>query len=258
MNQDSPTPPPPSFSTYLLSQQKSLALSDSETAYLAGSMFGAGSDTTASAISISVLAAALYPETYARVRSELLATCPTPPRLTDKPSLPQTTAFVLETFRWRPVSAGGFAHRATKDIIWNDTSFLQARLSSGTCGPSGATPPCSRIPRRLTPSGGSMRMGMYVRICGRLRLGLAGGCVPGSIWPRRKCPSSTLYTALIVWFSSVFLNTALLFWAFEISADPSAPIDPLAFTESANTHPLPFKVNFVPRDGVREAMEEYE
>ncbi|KZT26045.1 cytochrome P450 [Neolentinus lepideus HHB14362 ss-1] len=33
--------------------------------------------------------------------------------------LPQTLAFVLETFRWRPVSAGGFAHRATEDIFWN-------------------------------------------------------------------------------------------------------------------------------------------
>ena len=54
--------------------------------------------------------------------------------------LPQTAAFVLETFRWRPVSAGGmyiprlegyigidiciylalkgFAHKATKDIVW--------------------------------------------------------------------------------------------------------------------------------------------
>jgi len=53
--------------------------------------------------------------------------------------LPQTAAFILETFRWRPVTAGGmchslhqasevddidifwflgFAHKATKDIIW--------------------------------------------------------------------------------------------------------------------------------------------
>jgi hypothetical protein len=62
--------------------------------------------------------------------------------------------------------------------------------------------------------------------------------------------------------SSVFVNTALIQWAFYIKSDRSAPIDDLAFTESANTHPLPFKVVFEPRaaksmDGVRELIEEY-
>ena len=62
--------------------------------------------------------------------------------------------------------------------------------------------------------------------------------------------------------SSVFLNTALILWAFNVKPDRSAPIDDLAFTESANTHPLPFKVIFEPRaaktiEGLREMMEEY-
>ena len=51
-------------------------------------------------------------------------------------------------------------------------------------------------------------------------------------------------------------------WAFKIKSDPSSPIDELAFTESANTHPMPFKVIFEPRvtrtlEGVRELMEDY-
>lgn len=41
---------PASFGKYLIEQQASLGLSDNEMAYLAGSMFGAGSDTSASAI----------------------------------------------------------------------------------------------------------------------------------------------------------------------------------------------------------------
>jgi FPC/CPF motif-containing protein YcgG len=61
---------------------------------------------------------------------------------------------------------------------------------------------------------------------------------------------------------SVFLNTALIQWAFNIKTDPSFPIDELAFTESANTHPLPFKVVFEPRvastlEAVRDLMEDY-
>ena len=62
---------PDSFGKYLLEKQKELGLSDNETAYLAGSMFGAGSDTTASAISIAVLAAACYPKAQAKVQEEL-------------------------------------------------------------------------------------------------------------------------------------------------------------------------------------------
>jgi len=73
---------------------------------------------------------------------------------------------------------------------------------------------------------------------------------------RRVCPGQYMATA------SVFVNTALIQWAFYIKSDRSAPIDDLAFTESANTHPLPFKVVFEPRaaksmDGVRELIEEY-
>ena len=68
------------------------------------------------------------------------------PTFADQDMLPQTAAFVMETFRWRPVSAGGryiyiiyisnvkfigidkfgflgFAHKATKDIFWVGFSF---------------------------------------------------------------------------------------------------------------------------------------
>ena len=62
---------PTCFGKYLLERQRELDLSDGETAYLAGSMFGAGSDTTASAISVSVMAAACYPEAQRRVQEEL-------------------------------------------------------------------------------------------------------------------------------------------------------------------------------------------
>ena len=62
---------PQSFGKYLLERQQDLELSDNETAYLAGSMFGAGSDTTASAISISIMAAACFPKAQSKVQEEL-------------------------------------------------------------------------------------------------------------------------------------------------------------------------------------------
>ena len=109
-----------SFAQYVIERQQELKLSDLEAAYLVGGMFGAGSDTSASAVSISVLAAARYPEAQERVWEELDRVIGNErlPSLMDQDKLPQTMAWVLETFRWRPVTAGGLAHKSTKDIIW--------------------------------------------------------------------------------------------------------------------------------------------
>jgi len=57
---------------------------------------------------------------------------------------------------------------------------------------------------------------------------------------------------------SLFINTALLLWAFNISQDenPEKKIDTLAFTNTANSHPLPFCARFRKRfDGVKDILE---
>ena len=54
---------------------------------------------------------------------------------------------------------------------------------------------------------------------------------------------------------SVFINTATLFWSFNISQDPLHPIDPLAFVDVANAHPMPFKARFEPRMAVENLRE---
>ena len=62
---------PDCFGRYLLERQEEFELSDNEAAYLAGSMFGAGTETTANTISVSILAAACHPEAQRRVQEEL-------------------------------------------------------------------------------------------------------------------------------------------------------------------------------------------
>lgn len=59
------------FGKYIIEHQEDLGLSENEAAYLAASMFGAGSDTSAAAISIAVMAAACYPEAQRWVQEEL-------------------------------------------------------------------------------------------------------------------------------------------------------------------------------------------
>ena len=46
---------------------------------------------------------------------------------------------------------------------------------------------------------------------------------------------------------SVFINTALTLWAFEISEDPAHPIDTMGIKDGALAHPCPFVVRFKPR-----------
>ncbi|PPQ96503.1 hypothetical protein CVT26_010438 [Gymnopilus dilepis] len=236
---------PQSFGKYLLERQKELELSDDETAYLAGSMFGAGSDTTASAISIAVMAAACYPEAQAKVQEEL-DTVIGPPTLEDQDKLPQTMAFVLETFRWRPVSAGGFAHKATKDIIWNNYVIPKGSSVIGNVWSVGRDPAYFPDPEKFDPQ-------RWITKDGKVRDDLKAFTFG---FGRRVCPGQYMAT------SSVFLNTALIQWAFKVKSDSTSPIDQWAFTESANTHPKPFKVVFEPRvaptlEGVRELIEDY-
>ncbi|KAF8186770.1 cytochrome P450 [Pholiota molesta] len=239
---------PPSFGKYLIERQAELELSTDEMAYLAGSMFGAGSDTSASAISISVMAAALHPEAQARVQAELetMVGRERAPTMADEEMLPQTKAFVLETFRWRPVSAGSFAHKATKDIIWGGYLIPKGASVIGNVWSIGRDPEYFPDPEKFDPQ-------RWITKDGTLRDDLHTYSFGSG---RRVCPGQHIATA------SVFLNTALIQWAFNVKSDPSSPIDDLAFTASANTHPLPFKVIFEPRvaktmDGVRELLEDY-
>lgn len=239
---------PQSFGKYLLERQVELELSDDEVAYLAGSMFGAGSDTTASAISIAVMAAACYPETQKRVQDELdqVIGNQRAPTCADQSDLPQAMAYVLETLRWRPVSAGGFAHKATKDLVWKDYVIPAGTTVMGNIWAVGRDPeyfpdPESFNPQRWLTPDGKLKEDMKSYPFG---------------FGRRVCPGQHMATA------SIFLNTVLTLWAFNVHADPGSPIDPLAFTESANTHPLPFKVVLEPRaaptlEGIRELIEDY-
>lgn len=247
-------PTPQSFSKYLLSQQTSLGLSDDETAYLAGSMFGAGSDTTASAISVGVLAAACYPDAQRRVQEELDAVVgrERAPTFSDESELPQLNAFVLETFRWRPVTAGGFAHKATKDLIWHNYVIPKGATVIGNVWSVGRDPEIFPNPELFDPKRWLDAQGQIKEDLKAYTFGFG----------RRVCPGQHMAHA------SVFLNTALIQWAFTIRNDPRYPIDEWAFTESANAHPKKFKVIFEPRVGgksgkgsligLKELLEEYD
>ncbi len=58
--------------------------------------------------------------------------------------------------------------------------------------------------------------------------------------------------------SSLYINTALLLWAFNIREDSAASIDTMNFTDNLSVRPLPFKAIFEPRvDNLQDLVESH-
>jgi len=217
----------------LLERAHEHGLSGDEMAYLAGNLYGAGSETTAVVITNMIMAAACHPEAQSRVQEELdeVVGKDRLPSWEDLDSLPQIHAYVLETLRWRPVTPIGFAHRATQDIFWR-----------GHCIPAGASvigchwaisqdpvafpEPDTFDPQRWIDDDGQIRKHMSSFPYG---------------YGRRVCPGQHFAN------NSLYLNLALLLWSFRIAQRADKPIDVSAFTDSVVSHAAPFEVEFAPR-----------
>ncbi|KIJ14417.1 hypothetical protein PAXINDRAFT_135014 [Paxillus involutus ATCC 200175] len=234
----------PSFGRRLLENIHEHRLSGDEMAYLCGALFTAGTDTTAVGITTLILTAACHPEAQARVQEEIDAVVgkDRAPTFEDWNQLPQLQAFISEALRWRPAAPVGFAHRATKDIIWR-----------GQCIPAGATvygchwaisrdpiafPDPERFdPQRWLDPNGELRTDIHFYAYG---------------FGRRVCPG------LHVANRSLYINLALLMWSFRILERPDAPIDVNGFTAAVVSRAPPFEADFVPRmeeKKLREIME---
>ncbi|KAK0447335.1 cytochrome P450 [Armillaria borealis] len=235
---------PPSFAKHLLQNQRTYGLSDDEVAYSAGSMFGAGSDTTAAAISFMIMACASFPDAQKWAQKEIdrIVGQQRVPTFKDQEVLPRVEAFVLECTRWRPVSISGFAHKATKDIYWQGYMIPAGATVIGNhwCisrDPEVYPSPNEFIPQRwIHASDSSLNIDNKPFTFG---------------FGRRVCPGSHVAER------SLFLTAAMILWAFDISKP--GPIDTMAFTQTANVHPLPFKVDIKPRfEGISELLSEIE
>ncbi|KAG2126118.1 cytochrome P450 [Suillus cothurnatus] len=218
----------PSFSKFILEHQKQYQLEDKELGYIAGGMFAAGSDTSASAITVMMMAATTHTDAQARVQEELdnVVGRTRLPTFDDQEMLPQVTAFMLESMRWRPVSLGGFAHRATKDIIWNNYLIPAGATVIGNHWAIANDPEVFPEPHKFNPQ-------RWLDDTGHVRHDLR-------FFPfgfgRRVCPGQHVANR------SIFINTALILWAFRLSENPAAKIDTLAFSDTTIMHAAPFEI----------------
>ncbi|KAG1854466.1 cytochrome P450 [Suillus subalutaceus] len=216
--------------TDVLAHPKQYQLEDKELAYIAGGMFSAGSDSTASAITVMMMAATIHTDAQARVQEELdnVVGLPT---FGDQEMLPQVTAFILESMRWRPVSLGGFPHCATKDIIWNNYLIPAGAIVIGNHWAIANDPEVFPEPHKFNPQ-------RWIDDAGRVRDDLRFFTFG---FGRRVCPGQHVANR------SIFINTALILWAFRLSENPAAKIDTLAFSDAATIHAAPFEICFEKR-----------
>ncbi|KAE9397733.1 cytochrome P450 [Gymnopus androsaceus JB14] len=98
-----------------------------ETAWLAGTMFGAGAEAMGATLSVFVLAMVLYPAVQEKLRQELYVAVGKDrfPSFQEISKNVYLNAVIKETLRWRPMGPLGVPHQSIKDDIY-DGHFIAA------------------------------------------------------------------------------------------------------------------------------------
>ncbi|OJA08123.1 hypothetical protein AZE42_08433 [Rhizopogon vesiculosus] len=255
----------PSFAKFVLENGRHYDLTELEMAFLAGAFFGAGADTVAAAISTVLMAAACFPEEQATVQAELdeVIGRHRAPTFADQESLPRLQAFISEALRWRPLSPDGLDHRTTKDVTWARRKLLHPSGHYGVRQPLASImivlakcerPNCfslraiSRDPE-VYPEPDKFKPQRWMNDEDHLRDDLKF-FVFG--FGRRVCPAQHVANR------SVFITSLLILWAFQLTLDPTKPLDDMGFL---NGNPQPFSIEAktrVPETELRRIMEIYQ
>ena len=232
-----------------------VALSDRDFSFIPGSLFGAGSDTTASTLCSAFLTLVTNPSVLALAHKELDAIvgyrrCPS---LEDEANLPYMRALCKEVLRWRPVAVlGGTPHASTE----NDT-YLGYKIPAGTTiiGNSWAINhneeyyPESQLfdPIRFFDGGSvpnylSGKEKDVERLKGKSHPSSSGHSSFG--WGRRICPGAGLAE------NSLFVALSKIIWAFDILPIPGKLYNTYDYTEGFNVRPRHFDCSIRPRSGL--------
>ncbi|MCJ1311157.1 hypothetical protein MMC25_004827 [Agyrium rufum] len=228
-----------------LREKEHIPLSERDFSYIPSSLFGAGSDTTASTLCSGFLGLVTNPETLKNAHKELDSVIGSTrtPTFADEPNLPYIRALAKEILRWRPVAVlGGTPHASTEDdyyegwfipkgttvlgntwaINLNDAyypdphhfeplRFMDPSLRA-SFEPSGST---------LTPKGSKI----HPNKAGHSSFG----------WGRRICPGEGLA------LHSLFIALAKILWAYDVLPSEGCRYDINDYTDGFNIRPKKFE-----------------
>ncbi|KAF8871717.1 cytochrome P450 [Infundibulicybe gibba] len=116
-----------SFAATLLSAQDSHQLPRNQAAYLAGTMYAAGFDTTNATLAWFIYLISQHPEVQSKAHAELdrVVGRSQPPTFADYENLPYICAIIREVLRLRPAAPMGLPHQSCKDDVY-DGFFIPA------------------------------------------------------------------------------------------------------------------------------------
>jgi cytochrome P450 len=233
---------PTCFSKHIWEIRDEYNLTDREVAYNTGSLFGAGSDTSAASLQTFILAMVEFGNNVLpRAWEELDRVVGTEraPTWTDEPNLPYIRAIIKEVLRWRPVAVlGGQPHASIKDDVYNGYFIPKGATMLGNLWAIHLNPEDFYDPNKFRPErflDGSLAN--YPQAQGHSAFG----------WGRRVCPGQ------LVAEQGLFITISRILWGFKISyaidkeTGKEIPVDIDAYTDGFNSKPLPYQCRLEPR-----------
>ncbi|KAH9942871.1 cytochrome P450 [Amylocystis lapponica] len=206
--------------------------------WLAGSLFGAGSETTGTTVQVFILAMAMNPEKQrlAQVEIDQIVGTGRLPTISDRPHLPYVNALIKETMRWHPVTPLSVARRSAEEAMYQGylipkSTVVIPNVWAIAFEPNEKYDPHAFIPERFLdpiqsiPDPATWAFGFSRRIC------------PGRFLAE----------------SSIFILISTILAAFDIAAPSDEEIKP-TFTPHLVSIPEPFRCIIKPRSDARSAL----
>ncbi|KAH9950527.1 cytochrome P450 [Amylocystis lapponica] len=206
--------------------------------WLAGALYGAGSETTGATVEVLILAMAMNPEKQRLAQAEIdqVVGAGRLPTILDRPHLPYVNALIKETMRWHPVAPLGLARRSAEEAVYQGylipkSTVVIPNVWAIAFEPNEKYDPYAFIPERFLdhtqsiPDPATWAFGFSRRIC------------PGRFLAE----------------NSTFILISTILAAFDIAAPPNEEIKPV-FTPSVVSAPEPFRCIIKPRSDAKSAL----
>ncbi|KAL6710489.1 hypothetical protein ACN47E_008537 [Coniothyrium glycines] len=241
-----------------LKEKENIPLSDRDFSYIPASLFGAGSDTTASTLCTAFLAIVTHPEILHAAHRELDAVigADRTPTFDDEAQLPYIRALVKEVLRWRPVAVlGGTPHASTEDDRYEDYYIPAGTTILGNSWAINLNEeyypdPHHFDPTRFLDTVLNERAKAPPPPTGRPHPAKSGHSSFG--WGRRICPGASLAE------NSLFIALSKIVWAFDILPTEGIKYDTFAYTEGFNIRPQSFECRIAIRSETHRRVLERE
>lgn len=229
-------------------EKENIPLSDRDFSFVPASLFGAGSDTTASTMCSAFLALVTHPETLVAAHIELddVIGPDRTPTFDDEASLPYIRAFCKEVLRWRPVAVlGGTPHASTEDDKYEGYYIPAGTTVLGNSWAINLNEAYYPNPHHFNPrrfldenvaartKNSNLFSDVDVELGGKGHPNKSGHSSFG--WGRRICPGANLAA------NSLYIAMAKLLWAYDIMPIPGRKYDTFDYTEGFNIRPKPFE-----------------